>query len=251
MGRPKGGMNQKAAAAMEKKAAAQAVKDGRAAAEREKELQAEWSKGANIRNSARSEAAAAKADEVARKKREKAALLAEEEEALGSGGKAKKTPTLSKKKGKKKNDLSLLEDALVSGAEKKQKAKKKAEVAKAEKLQAEAAKRKEASEKPMDPLLANTEGMIRGTTGDLVGRAANKALDDEHVATGIDEALGLMSMGGTVSQNATSTKAMFKAYEERMMPEMKQEYPGLKLSQYKEKIFQKWKKSPENPANQQ
>ena len=33
--------------------------------------------------------------------------------------------------------------------------------------------------------------------------------------------------------------------------EMKEDYPGLKLSQYKDKIFQKWKKSPENPANQQ
>ena len=34
------------------------------------------------------------------------------------------------------------------------------------------------------------------------------------------------------------------------MPQVKEDYPGLKLSQYKEKIFQLWKKSPENPANQ-
>eukprot|EP00536_Pseudo-nitzschia_multiseries_P009044 jgi/Psemu1/306262/fgenesh1_kg.245_\ len=56
--------------------------------------------------------------------------------------------------------------------------------------------------------------------------------------------------GGSGGQNG-STKGLFKAYEERMMPEVKQDYPGLKLSQYKEKIFQMWKKSPENPANQQ
>lgn len=236
---------------MGKKAAAQAVKDAKSAADREKELQAEWSKGANNRGASRSQAAAAKADELARKKREKAALLAEEEAALGPGGKAKKTPTLSKSKGKKKknNDLSLLEDALVSGAEKKQKAKKRAELAKAEKLKAEAAKKKAEAEKPKDPLLANTEGMIRGTEDDLVGRAANKALDEEHAGSGIDGALDAMNIGG--GGTALSSKALFKAYEERMMSQMKEDYPGLKLSQYKEKIFQKWKKSAENPANQQ
>jgi hypothetical protein len=249
MGKAKGGMNQKAAAAMEKKAAAQAVKDAKAAAEHAKQVETEWSKGANNRGASRSEAAAAKADEQARKKREKAELLAEEEAALGPGGKAKKTPTLSKSKGKKKkNDLSLLEDALVSGAEKKQKAKKKAEQAKAEKLKAEAAKKKKEEDKPVDPLLANTDGMLRGTEDDLVGRAANKALDEENAGSGIDGALGAMGIG---SGPVLSAKAQFKAYEERILIEMKEDYPGLKLSQYKEKIFQKWKKSPENPANQQ
>jgi len=243
-------MNQKAAAAMDKKAAAQAVKDAKTGVEREKELQTEWSNGANNRGAARSEAAAAKADEQARKKREKEELLAEEEAALGPGGKAKKTPTLSKNKGKKKkknNDLSLLEDALVSGAEKKQKTKKKAELDKGEKLKAEAAKKKK-GEKPMDPLLANTEGMIRGTDDDLVGRAANKALDG-NAASGIDGALDSMHIGG--GGPVTSAKGLFKAYEERTMRQMKEDYPGLKLSQYKEKTFQKWKKSSENPANQQ
>jgi membrane protein involved in colicin uptake len=250
MGKPKGGMNQKVAAAMEKKGAAQAVKDAKAEAEHAKQIETEWSKGANNRGASRSEAAATKADEQARKKREKAALLAEEEEALGPGGKAKKTPTLSKSKGKKKkNDMSLLEDALVSGAEKKQKAKKKAEQAKAEKLKAEEAKKKKEAEKPMDTLLANTDDMLRGTEDDLVGRAANKALDEENGGSGIDGALGAMGING--GGLVLSAKAQFKAYEERTMIEMKEDYPGLKLSQYKEKIFQKWKKSPENPANLQ
>jgi hypothetical protein len=31
---------------------------------------------------------------------------------------------------------------------------------------------------------------------------------------------------------------------------MKEELPGLKLSQYKERIFEQWKRSPENPDNQ-
>jgi hypothetical protein len=45
-------------------------------------------------------------------------------------------------------------------------------------------------------------------------------------------------------------KAAYKAYEEKMMPEMKQTYPGLKRQQYLDKIFASWKKSPENPMNQ-
>lgn len=249
MGGKKGGHDQKVAS--------QAAKDAKSAAERENDAQADWSKGANNKGASKAEAAAAKADEAARKKKEKADLLAEEEANLGPGGKvAKKVPTLSKNKGgkkKKNNDLSFLEDALVSGAEKKVKAKKKADLAKAEKLKALQLQTKKEDEEPMDPLLANTEGMIGATSNDLVGRAANKALDEENAASGIDGALDSLHVsvgtGGTGIHN--SAKGLFKAYEARMMSEIKEDYPGLKLSQIKEKIFQKWKKSPENPANQQ
>ena len=249
MGGKKGGHDQKVAS--------QAAKDAKSAAERENDAQADWSKGANNKGASKAEAAAAKADEAARKKKEKADLLAEEEANLGPGGKvAKKVPTLSKNKGgkkKKNNDLSFLEDALVSGAEKKVKAKKKADLAKAEKLKALQLQTKQKDEEPMDPLLANTEGMIGATSNDLVGRAANKALDEENAASGIDGALDSLHVsvgtGGTGIHN--SAKGLFKAYEARMMSEIKEDYPGLKLSQIKEKIFQKWKKSPENPANQQ
>jgi len=35
-----------------------------------------------------------------------------------------------------------------------------------------------------------------------------------------------------------------------MLPILKEELPGLKLSQYKERIFDLWKTAPENPRNQ-
>ena len=250
MGGKKGGHDQKVAS--------QAAKDAKSAAERENDAQADWSKGANNKGASKAEAAAAKADEAARKKKEKADLLAEEDANLGSGGKVvKKVPTLSKNKGgkkKKNNDLSFLEDALVSGAEKKVKAKKKADLVKAEKIMALQQQTKKKDEQPMDPLLANTEGMIGTSNDDLVvGRAANKALDEENAASGIDGALDSLhvSVGSGGTGIHMSTKGLFKAYEARMMSEIKEDYPGLKLSQIKEKIFQKWKKSPENPANQQ
>lgn len=248
MGKFKGGMNQKAASAADRQAANQAQQDAKAAAAREKELQAEWSKGANTRADQRKEQAESKADEADRKRREKAALLAEEDANLGSGGKAKKIPTLSKGKGKKKNDLSLLEDALVGAADKKVKAKRKSEKEREQKIKEEQA-RKQAEQKPMDPLLANTEQMIAGTEDQLVGRAANKALDADGAASGIDGAIESLNIfSGPVA--VPSQKALYKAFEERNLPQLKEDFPNLKLSQYKDKLFQLWKKSPENPANQ-
>ncbi|GJP64419.1 hypothetical protein CLOP_g21414 [Closterium sp. NIES-67] len=46
-------------------------------------------------------------------------------------------------------------------------------------------------------------------------------------------------------------KAAFKAFEESELPRLKQERPGLTLTQYKEQIWKQWKKSPQNPMNQQ
>jgi len=239
------GTNQKAAAAAEKKSANQKVQDAAAAAAAENQAAAEWSKGANLRRQQKSESTALKADEQARKRREKAALLAEEEANMGSS-KPKKAPTLSKKGKKKKNDLSLLEDALVGAADKKVKSKRAAERQKTEKQKAEEA-RKQAEQKPVHPLLANTQNMIAGTEAEMVGRAANKAVEVEG-AGGIDSALSALDVSGAT--NEPTRKALYKAFEERKMVELKSELPGLKMSQYKDKIFSLWKKSPENPANQ-
>jgi len=46
-------------------------------------------------------------------------------------------------------------------------------------------------------------------------------------------------------------QALYNAYMERELVSLKDSHPGLKLSQYKERIFDAWKKSPENPANSQ
>lgn len=167
----------------------------------------------------------------------------------------------TKKKGKK-NDLALLEDALVGDAEKKTKEKKKLEKIKRDKEAKEATERqlKEKEEQAKrDPLLANTEAMIGlidddndgPTDGQISGRQANKASMEDMQGTGLDSALNAMSVsGGDDRHPEKRMKAAYKAYEEKMMPEMKQTYPGLKRQQYLDKIFASWKKSPENPMNQ-
>jgi hypothetical protein len=171
-------------------------------------------------------------------------LLAEEEAALGPGGKVKVPKMTSKKNAKKKDDLSFLTDALVGAAEKKKKQKKLAEEEK-KRLEAQAAKeRAEREQEVIDPLMQNTNMMLEGA----VGRQAN--LQNMEAASGLDGALQTLnvSVSGT---EVKSQKALYMAFEERTLLIVKQEYPGLRLSQYKEKIFALWKKSPDNPQNQQ
>lgn len=243
-------MNSKAAAGRAKKEENEAKKNE---AERQKlavQEAKEWEKGANLKKAARDGEAAMKADEAARKRREKQELLEAEEAAMGGKAAVRKPgPTAgSKKKNKKKDDLSMLEDALVKSADKKVR-KKKEEALKKQQQQKElqeqaAAKRQE---EKLDPLMANTEAMIGSTDGDNVGRDANKDRMEAE-GSGLDGAL--QSLDISAPSEALSAKALYAKFEAKMLPEMKEDYPGLRLSQYKDKIFQLWKKSPENPANQ-
>ena len=180
-------------------------------------------------------------------------MEAAEEAELGTGGTTKAKKALNaaskKKKGQKKDDLSMLEDALQKSADKMVKKKKAEELAKKEKEQAAAMAKKaaEASAAPVDPLLSNTDEMIGGVD-DEIGRAANKARMAAAETSGIDAALGSLKVAGNV---VTSPKALYAEFEARMLPIVKADHPGLRLSQYKEKVFALWKKSPDNPANQQ
>jgi hypothetical protein len=245
-GKKQAGPSAKAVAGKAKKdeqeAKKQAVEDGKKAAAED----VEWSKGANNKKASRDDAAASKADETARKKREKEALQAAEEEELGQGGSSKKTTTGPKKKGKPKSDLGMLEDALVKSGEKKFK-KTKEDMLSKKKKEAEIKKKEPVA---LDPLLANTQSMIGDMgNGELeeVGRNANKARMEAE-ASGIDAALDTMKI--KTPGGATSSKALYNEFEERMLPQVKDEYPGLRLSQMKEKVWNLWKKSAENPANQ-
>ncbi|EJU05892.1 DUF1014-domain-containing protein [Dacryopinax primogenitus] len=83
-------------------------------------------------------------------------------------------------------------------------------------------------------------------------------------ATGLDDALDLLtainakkdkaSIGTAAGQLEKHPerrfKAAFKEYEERMLPKLREERPGLRLQQYKDLIFKQFQKAPENPFNQ-
>jgi Coiled-coil domain-containing protein 124 /Oxs1 len=167
--------------------------------------------------------------------------LAQEEAALGPGGKPKPSSNIKKAKGGKKDDLSLL---LVVAAEKTSRQKKQAELEKKRKEELAAQERAAKEKQALDPLLQNTNLMLEGA----VGREGNVQAMEETLS-GLDGALQTLNIsvpGGDVK----GQRALHLAFEEKMLPIVKAEYPSLRLSQYKEKIFTMWKKSPENPQNQ-
>lgn len=78
----------------------------------------------------------------------------------------------------------------------------------------------------------------------------------EFSATGVEDAISLLDL--TQDKHAKidrhperRAKSAYAAFEEREMAIIKQENPTLRLTQMKQMLQKKWKKSPENPLNQQ
>ncbi|CAD2089063.1 conserved protein, unknown function [Plasmodium vinckei lentum] len=67
-------------------------------------------------------------------------------------------------------------------------------------------------------------------------------------ATGIDNIIN--SLGNVSFEKTKKVKAAYKKYEEENLPLVKEEYKNLKLSQYKQILWKKFKKSADNPMNQ-
>lgn len=96
-------------------------------------------------------------------------------------------------------------------------------------------------------------GICMNHTDDLFIPINNRLEEDDYEdARGIDAAVGLMASGGGKADEHPERrqKAMYNAYYETNLVLMREDHPGLKLSQYKERIFENWKSSPENPKNQ-
>jgi hypothetical protein len=172
----------------------------------------------------------------------------EEEEASVKG--ITKKP---KKKGK--DDFDLLNAALAAAPKTKtQKAaeeKKRAEEER-RKQEAENRERNEARRRAQEEerRAAAARGIVIDH-GDELMSVTNTNRQDADVldATGIEAGISVLSAGDELpdSHPEKRQKALHSAYVEKMLPVMKKEYPGLKLSQYKERIFEQWKTSPENP----
>lgn len=61
---------------------------------------------------------------------------------------------------------------------------------------------------------------------------------------------GAPGAGGVDRHPERRYKAAYAAYEERRLPEVREESKGLRLGQMKELIKKEFEKSPENPFNQ-
>jgi len=73
-------------------------------------------------------------------------------------------------------------------------------------------------------------------------------------ASSVTEAIAVLAVAGEEAADKHPEKRMKAAYlefEERRLPELKEENKSLKLSQLKQMIFKEWQKHPDNPHNKQ
>lgn len=183
-----------------------------------------------------------------------------------AAGNARKAEQANKKKAeedarREASEAAEWEDGSKKGNKKKEEAAaKKAEAAR-KKAERDAALKEEEEALPSK---ASAKG--RGAAKVAAKRAGK--IDDflndlptssEISASGLDnalEALTLTKKSGAVSDKDIDRhperrfKAALAAYEERRVPEMRKENPGLRLQQVKQLVFKEFEKSPENPFNQ-
>ncbi|KAG5723836.1 Coiled-coil domain-containing protein 124 like protein [Termitomyces sp. T112] len=210
---PKGG-NAKKESGRAKKAENEANKRAQEAADKEKKEADKWKDGAKTAKATKVEKEEKRQADLARKA-ENARLLAEEEATAPS--KAKSAPKAGKSK---------------------------------------------STPKPAGPGAIAAGGGL-GAAGSTKDNVPEKEIES-YAATGIDNALDLLEVvnakmdKASIGQQAAGIerhperrfKAAFEAYQERELPKIKIEHPGLRLQQYKDLLYKQFQKSPENPFNQ-
>ncbi|KAF8328825.1 uncharacterized protein EI90DRAFT_3281243 [Cantharellus anzutake] len=231
---PPKGANSKKEQGNARKAENEEKKKAAAAAEKEKKEAEDWSKGTKRANKSREEKDAKKAADAARKA-ENARLIAEEEASIptkkptpkatkGAGSTGKKSATPSRPAGP---------GAIAVGG---------------------------GIGSVSDSLEASSE---KGESKEKDDSGEGEAIES-YTATGLDEALEMMTLvtaktdKASLGQQAAKLeahperrfKAAFETYLKRELPEIKQEHPGLRSTQYRELLFKKFQKAPENPFNQ-
>ena len=210
-------------------------------AEEEKLLNEYWNEGTNKRSEKKAQIEHEKQMEKMQKLKEKKELEeAENADIQSTNTKVKKT---KKKKG---DDFELLNEALKNAP--KTKAQREAEQKQQEKLQKLAelervnAKLKEEKELLEKEKQQNIQkGMVYEHDNIMDMEVHNTLEEDEEVITGLDNILSSFSTEDSLS---------FNKFYHQQLPIMKNEYPGLRLTQYQQKIHVLWKKSPLNKNNQ-
>ena len=210
-------------------------------AEEEKLLNEYWNEGTNKRSEKKAQMEHEKQMEKMQKLKEKKEL----EEAENADLQSKNTKVKKTKK-KKGDDFELLNEALKNAP--KTKAQKEAEQKQQEKLQKIAelervnAKLKEEKELLEKEKQQNIQkGMVYEDDNIMDMEVHNTFEEDEQVITGLDNILSSFSTEDSLS---------FNKFYHQQLPIMKNEYPGLRLTQSQQKIHVLWKKSPLNKNNQ-
>ncbi|KAL5971519.1 hypothetical protein TSMEX_000750 [Taenia solium] len=81
----------------------------------------------------------------------------------------------------------------------------------------------------------------------------NRIADDVIEARTVEDAIKALSITGdnpTEKHPERRLKAAYLAYEEKMLPQLRKEHPGMRHSQLTQMIFKSFQTAPENPKNQ-
>ena len=205
--------------------------------EQEKLLDLYWNEGTNKKREKKNQEDYEKQMEKMKKAKEKQELIAQDMESTKNIGKVKKTKKV------KGDDLDLLNKSLASAPKTRKQIE--AEKKELEKLQKKERLEKERLEKQEKERLMEIEKRENEKKGinyshlDIMDIPINNTLnnDDEEIITGIDNILE------TFNGKSDEKKYTFQDFYNEKLPIIKQEIPGLRLSQYRDKIMALWKKS--------
>lgn len=239
--------------ALEKQALLEVEREKKAAVEREKAEDAEWAVGAKKGGKQADREAQEEAKRL--KALEKQALEQADQDDL-TGIVVKKKPATKKKA--KDDSFKMLEAAIASApkskAQKEKEEKDKKDKEKKLKESAALAAREAVRLAEQERLAKLAAKGIVTNQDDLFIPINNRLEEDDEDATGIENAIDALNVDGSVKTDdhpERRQKALYYAYYEEQLTIMREDHPGLKLSQYKERIFSAWKTAPENPLAQQ
>lgn len=184
-----------------------------------------------------------------------------------AAGNSRKAEAANKKKqaaeeAAEAEESSKWEDGAKKGSKKKEDSQFKKEEAARKKAERDALLAAEEASLPTKPVSSKQRGAAKvaakrtGKIDDFLDFNTEKG---ELSASGIDDALSALALTGKDAGVGAKdidrhperrVKAAFAAYEERRLPELKKEQPGLRMQQMKNILFKEFQKSPENPMNQ-
>uniref|UniRef100_A0A0N5AWM2 Coiled-coil domain-containing protein 124 n=1 Tax=Syphacia muris TaxID=451379 RepID=A0A0N5AWM2_9BILA len=209
-------------------------------------------------NGENSKAAAARARKDAIKQEAKAKKKQEEEDAYWRDDDKTNARKLQRKEeAERKRQEALqrkMENRLAHDAEMEQLSRKSAPSTKVTQAAIEAnlraeAKRREEEER-REKLLK--ESRIEELKTDDIEENINHVKIEGEVARSVTEAIQVLSDGQQAVDHHPEKrlKAAYAAFEEKMMPRLKEQHPTFRLSQLRQVLKKEWQKSPENPLNQ-
>ncbi|GAA5881349.1 hypothetical protein JCM3774_002881 [Rhodotorula dairenensis] len=104
---------------------------------------------------------------------------------------------------------------------------------------------------PKAPAIPSFESGLSGEPSSFSASGIDDALDALSLVTSKSDKASVGSQAAKIETHPERRfKAAFEAYKEEQLPIMKKEYPGLRLQQYNDRLYESFKKSPQNPFNQ-